>query len=213
MSVALAKGDKMAKPTLDEILEKLDPDLINEKIEQPHADARASYASKKTKVKAWEEFRKEVIDYVKHHHKQIYKADIDDARAYQIADRILSKSREEGGTGGIASAYSSSMKGKLQETFNLVHKGMEGEHIDAYNTDVFGEADPLDFDLSESLAKQYIDKYSSMLPPKVAKELKKKKPGELANVWPTLARQHTQVVYGHRDIVKKYQPAETGGGR
>lgn len=199
----------MAKPTLDEILEKLDPDLINEKIEQPHADARASHGSKKTRVKAWEEFRKEVIDYVKHHHKQIYQADIDDARAYQIANRILSQSREEGGTGGIASAYSSSRKGRLQDTFNLVHKGMEREHIDAYNTHVFGEVDPLDFKLAESLADQYMKKYGSILPPKVAKELKKKEPGELANQWQQLARAHTEVVYAHRDAVKKYQ---AGGG-
>lgn len=202
----------MAKPTLDEILEKLDPDLINEKIEQPHADARASHGSKKTKVKAWEEFRKEVIDYVKHHHKQIYKADIDDARAYQIANRVLSQSRQEGGAGGIASAYNDSRKGKLQDTFNLVHKGMESEHIDAYNTHVFGEVDPLDFDLATSLADQYMKKYGSILPPKVAKELKRKKPEELANVWSDLAKEHTRVVYGHRGLVKKYQAGGGEGG-
>lgn len=203
----------MAKPTLDEILEELDPDLINEKIEQPHADARASHGSKKTKVKAWEEFRKEVIDYVKHHHKQIYKADIDDARAYQIANRILSKSREEGGTGGIASAYNNSRRGRLQDTFNLVHRGMEGEDIEAYNTHVFGKVDPLDFDLATGLADQYIQKYGSMLPPKVAKDLKNKKPEELANVWSELARQHRDVVYAHRATIRKYQPAGGDGGR
>lgn len=199
----------MAKPTLDEILEKLDPDLINKMIEQPHADARASHGSKKTKVEAWEEFRKEIIDYVKHHHKQIYKADIDDARAYQIANRILSQSREEGGTGGIASAYSSSRKGRLQDTFNLVHKGMEAEHIETYNNHVLGEVDPLDFDLATSLADQYMKKYGSILPPKVAKDLKKRKPEELANVWSQLAKEHARVVYAHRDTVKKYH---AGGG-
>ena len=201
----------MAKnPTLDEIIEQLDPSVINEKVQQPHAEARASHESKKIKVRDYKEFLDEVTKYVQHHHKKVYGADMDKERAYHLAHRILSSIRkEEGGFGSVGQAYNDSLNGKLQDVFNLIHKGMEGEQIEAYNLHVFSQVDPLDFDLAAGMAQQYMDKYASLLPPGVAKKLKKKKPQELANQWQELAKAHVNVVYGHRGVVKQYDtPSE-----
>jgi hypothetical protein len=189
---------------LDRLIEELDPDKINEKVGKPHAKARAKYKSEKIEVFGWEDFRKEIIKYVKHHHKAVYKADIPDDQAYKIALEILEKKKEEGGFGGIQSAYKIAKDGKLQDVINSISAGMEAEASNNWRLYVLHQIDPMDFDAHTNLMKKYIDKYRAILPPKI----KTKKPEELAKDYDKLLLAHADIVYQQRGVLKKYEPTK-----
>jgi len=90
----------------------------------------------------------------------------------------------------------------LGDVLNKLAAGYEGKEIGAYSAHIFDSIDPLDFDTHVDLAKQYQKAYKSILP----KEIKLKKPEELAKNFQELIQNHTELVTSIREQIGVYKP-------
>ena len=186
---------------LDEIIEELDPDKIYGKVGKKHEEARVKYKVEKIRAEDWEDFKKQIIDYVKHHQKALYGVDMDDHRAYSLAVGILSRKKEEGGFGGLEAALSAGKK-SLRTVFDSIAESFQSEEENAYRLNVIHKVDPHDFDAHVELMTEYMSRYEPMLP----KGLKKRKPAELAKDYTTLLQAYAAETHAHRGQLKAYEP-------
>ena len=190
------------KVDLDKLIEDLDPEKINEEIGMQHTDTRNKYKIDNIKAESWDDFKKQIIDYVKHHHKKIYKADMPDEMAYAKAREILDDMTDRRGNKIVfLGAYEMDRKGKLPKVIDQLADAFEGEHIHAYNQHVMEQIDPLDFDQHVELVKQYREKYEKFLP----KEMKKQSDEELARHYQALIKHHEDVVGRVKGHLGKYE--------
>jgi len=188
------------KVDLDKLIEDLDPDKINEEIGMQHADVRNKYKIDNIKAESWDDFKKQIIDYVKHHHKKVYKTDMPDEMAYSKAREILENMRYQGQKIGFEGAFDLARKGKLPKVIDELANAFEGEHVHAYTQHVMERIDPLDFDQHVDLVKQYRVKYDKFLP----KDMKKRTDEELAKYYQALITHHGDVVKEVKSHMKKY---------
>ena len=198
----MAKEEKK-KADLDKITEDLDPDKINEKVVIPHITAHHKYLPKlenKISVNDYEEFKKEVIAYTKHHHKEVYKTDMPDDIAFARAQQFLEAAFKN--KGGFLGAYQQARKGRLGDVIKALADTEAAQHQGSYKEYIMNQIDPLDWDEHVDLVKQYKSKYQSLLP----KELKQKSDEQLANNWKDLIDHHLETVTGVKGYTKKYEP-------
>ncbi|MCX8147350.1 MAG: hypothetical protein N3D84_02695 [Candidatus Woesearchaeota archaeon] len=186
--------------SLEKMAEDLDPEKIDKEINPKHKKARQKYKLEKTEVKDYEEFKKEIIKYVQHHHKEIYGTKMPDHIAFDTARRHLEKRYEE--SGGFIGAYTEARRGKLDEVIDALSKHIAAEERNAHVSHVMSKIDPLDYDTHVKLAKQYLDKFGNLLP----KDIKKKTPEQLAHAWPDLIKSHQAIVSTAESYLKKYEP-------
>lgn len=191
---------KKEEVDLDAIVDELDPDKINEKVELPHKEARNKFKSEDVKANNYTDFKKKITEYVKHHHKEVYGADMPDEMAFSKAQSMLHSAYEK--KGGFVAAFKDAKKGNLNDIFNVLSDTMEGEHRESYVNNVMSSIDPMDFDTHVKLVKQYQSKYKDLLP----KDMKKKSPEELAKDYKGLIHAHVNIVDSARSIHKKYKP-------
>lgn len=182
---------KPKKLTIDEIAQLIDEDTINEKIGKRHSKARAAYKSDKIDVATWDDFHKEIMDYMKHHYKSAHSHDkVSDEIALGKAKSILDQyMRRDGGYEGAFKKFA--QKGKLQHIFNTLAQAIEQEEIQHYTDYTLTKhIDPDDYDRKTELAQQYIDKYSSFLP----KHLQHRKAGDIAQSIRDIVDSHAEVI-------------------
>lgn len=197
--------EEKKKYDLDKITEDMDPDQINEKVELPHIKAHSKWGRLgKISVSDYPEFRKEITEYMQHHHKEIYNTDMPDEIAFTRARDILANAFSEQ-TGGdrdkaFQFAYQRARKGRLGDIIRALAAGEESMHRRSYTQHIFQQIDPLDFDAHVDLVNQYKSKYGSFLP----KELKQKSSEELAKDYTSLIEHHTNIVEGAKGKLEKY---------
>jgi len=196
------KEEKKPKYDLDKIVGDLDPDKINEKVELSHRKARNKYALKDVQAKDYNSFMKEVTTYLKHHNKEVLKADLPDhiasGRAKQILDAIYKKE------GGMVGAFKDAKKGNMARVLDNLAGALENEERSHYVQHVMNQIDPQDFDGHVELVKQYVGKYGQFLP----KDMKKKSNEQLAHEYESLIDHHINVVDQAKSTLKKYDPGD-----
>ncbi len=190
------------KVNLDKLIEDLDPEKINEDIGMQHADIRNNYKIDNIKATNWDDFKDQIIKYVKNHHKKIYKTDMPDEMAYSKAREVLEQMRDKNGNRiGFLGAYELARKGKLPKVIDELSDAFEGEHTRAYTTHVMEQIDPLDFKQHVELVKEYRAKYSQFLP----KGMNKKSDAELARDYQGLIKHHASVVQKVKGNMEEYE--------
>jgi len=196
------KKEEKEKPDLDKLTEELDPDKINEKVELPHIRAHHKYKLEKISITDYADFRQQIIKYMQHHHKEIFKTDMPDEIAFTKALEILKEFKDEAGNKGFIAAYQSARKGRLGDVIKALAVAEEKEHSASYIHNIFHQIDPLDWDAHVDLVRQYKSKYGSLMP----KELKQKSDEELAKDYNSLIKHHIGIVEGAKTYIKKYEP-------
>jgi hypothetical protein len=188
---------------LESIAESLDPDKIDAEVGLKHREARNKFKIEDIKVKGYQQFRKTIIDYIKHHHKEVYGSDMPDEMAFGQAKDILDQAyKKEGGKeGGFIQAFKQGSKGNMAEVIDALARQLEGEHTHNYIRNIMHQVDPLDFEGHVKLVEQYLSKYSGSLP----KAMKKKSKEQLANDYEALVQHHIGVVDSVRSKVKGYE--------
>ena len=194
--------EKKAKYELDKIMDELDPNKVNEKVELKHREARRKYELKKSKVDEYDEFMDEVTKYVQHHHKEIFDSELPEHIASGRARRLIEAIYEK--KGGLAGARDEARKGNMAKVLDGLASALESDERAHYVQHVMNQVDPQDFDGHVQLVKQYTSKYGEMLP----KDFKAKTPEELANQYEGLIKHHIDVVEQAKTILEKYEPAK-----
>ena len=121
------KGKKGAPKeiSIDELVEKLSPEAVAEKVVKPHRKIRNNYKIGSPVVSDYNAFVKQVAGYVRHHWKEHYNGDISEHDAFGRAKAILdARFREQG---GITHAFGLAKEGKLDEVVNTLSAQFEAE--------------------------------------------------------------------------------------
>lgn len=191
--------DKKKEVNLDDLIERLDPDVANKKAGvAKHQNARNKYHLKNPGVSNWDEFRKEVIKYTKHHHKKLYGTKLSDDKAWDKGKEYF---KDEKGKPNVTAHYKNARDNKLAGVLNEISSGLESQDVQAYYAHVIDSIDPHDTDLKVKLMEQYKAKYKSILP----KELKTKKAIELANNYENLIMGHASLVQNKKQEMEVYK--------
>ena len=206
-------GKMKENPTIDDIIEALDPDKIEKEVVEPHAKARATYGKNEdygtqTSVKNRKEFKKAVISYMQHHHKEIYGTDLNETEAWNQGKGLLDAFEDVKG-GHNAFYLQAKSDQKLQDVFNSLHNAMEQRHRGEYKTMIKDWVDPMDFEETAELARQFMEKYEKILPKGTKDKMDLRDPKELANQWEALIDTHLDTVYKKvKPTMKKYDPGK-----
>jgi len=197
---------KKKKPNIDKLTEDLDPDKINKEVEIPHITAHHKWLPKleeKVSVDDYADFREQIIKYMQHHHKEIYKADMPDEQAFAKAHAILERFDDERGNKGFVGAYKSARQGRLGDVIKTLATFEELEHRKNYIENIFNQIDPLDWDSHVDFVKQYKSKYGQFL----HKRIRQRSDEELAKDWRPLIEHHAMsVVPRAKAQLQKYEP-------
>jgi hypothetical protein len=186
----------MTEPSeLEKIAAKLAPEKVAE-AEQPHDEAREKYSLSKFKIEDYGAFRKELIEYIKHHHKEVYNADIDDVRAFSEARRILEAALRD--QGGFIGAFDLAKDGKMKQVLDVLAGSMRGQAGRDYTTHVISEVDPTDLDKHTNLAQTYINMYKGQLP-----GVETYSAQQLAKDWDTFAQSHAEALHRYKKQLAK----------
>jgi hypothetical protein len=211
----MAEPEKKKKPEdLDQIVADLDPEKVNEKV-VGHDKARETYVLDKFKVKNYQEFREQLIKYMKHHykHKETYNTTLDDDRAFAKAHDILDQALKK--EGGFVGAYKKAKKGEMKDLLDLLAASEKEDHKENYITSVMKRISPDDtdegvFDQRVGIVKKVMDVYGKLLP----KGIKKRKPEALAHqyegfikMYQNAVNQAKEVVGGEKEKEKSYKAA------
>lgn len=185
---------------LDELMEELAPEKIQKKVVEPHAKAHEKYKLEKISVDSFEDFKKQVISYMKHHHKEMYKTDLPDDVAYSRGEAYLDAAFEE--QGGFKAAYKLAKQGRLRDVIESLSKSLRQERTAHYTKHIMRKVDPFDFEKHVDLAKQYIGEYGKLLK-KSGIEIKK--PEEMAKDYQGLINTHVNLIDQLTDQMGKYK--------
>lgn len=193
---------KKEETDLDAMVEDVDPDTVNEKVEIKHREARNAFKLEKIKVDTYSQFKKKITEYEQHHHKKVYGTEMPEELAFSKAMAILNEVYKK--EGGFVGAFKEAKKGNMNSVLDALANFEEGEHRSAYVQHVMSRIDPMDFDAHVKLVDKYKAKYDKFLP----KEMKKKSSAELAKNYQELIQHHANVVDSVRSKLKKYEPKE-----
>jgi hypothetical protein len=192
--------EKKSAYDLDKIVADLDPEKINKEVELKHRETRNKYKLENTQIKDYNKFFKEVTEYLKHHHKGVFKADLPDhmagGRARHLLDELYKKQ------GGIIGAVKEAKSGNMARVLDNLAAAMESEERSNYVQHVMNRIDPQDFDGHIGLVKQYKSKFGQFMP----KGMKTKSDEQLAHDYESLIDHHVKVVEEAKSALKKYEP-------
>jgi len=168
----------------------------------PHIKANHSYHLDKISVATHEEFRQEVIKYMKHHEQELYGSRISDETAFGRAYEILEAAFK--GKGGFTQgAYLQARNGRLKDIIDILAKSEEKEGEDNHKLYVLTTVDPLDWDTKLQLAKEFKNIYGQLIP-----QIQQQSPEQLAPNYQGLIVHHAAKKEEIREILEKYQPVQ-----
>jgi len=130
------------EPDLEEILQKLSPHTMAEKVTTPHRTAKLKFKLENSEIKDYGEFRDTVAKYVQHHFKEIYGAELPDEYALGQARDILSI--EQLGFGSIKAAFRAATEGRMDEVIAALAGYFENQGQRNYINNVVDVYDDLD---------------------------------------------------------------------
>jgi len=192
--------DKKKKIDLETLAQQLHPDTIIEKVDMIHDKSRESYKLEKLRTTDYDEFRGELIKFIKHQHKNIYGNEMDDARAFHVAYKIL---QDDHRGGGFVGNFKLARDGKMREVLDKILEAQKDEHREAYSTNVFGQIDPTDLDAHTKIAENFIDKYKSLMGKGETYTAQ-----QLAKDWQLWGKKHAQYTKLFNDDLRKYKKAK-----
>ncbi|MBI2147843.1 hypothetical protein HYU19_05230 [Candidatus Woesearchaeota archaeon] len=173
---------------VDDIIENLQPSKIKKNVLKPHRKARRGYSVKDDSVSDYAGFTKQIRDYVKHHHKEVFKAGLDDDRALGIAVEAIDRAyREEGGMTG---AFKAAKDGDLQEVLDNIAGYFMSQSQTHYTNAQIHRIDPTNFEDHVKVAEALQGKYGHLMP----KSHQNKKAAELAPDYSELIKHHVKKV-------------------
>lgn len=190
--------------SLDEIIGELAPEEIQKKVIEPHAKAHEKFKLEKISVDSFEDFKKQLISYMKHHNKELYKTDMPDEIAYGRAEALLDAVLRN--SGGFKGAYKIAREGRLRDVIETLSGALRKEHEQHYTRHVLRKIDPFDFEKHVSLAKEYSEIYKPLLK-KAGIEIKK--PEEMAKDYETWIQGHVDYIESLKEQMGKYKPKES----
>ena len=190
----------MAEPDLDKIVKSLHPDTVNSKVRRKHYNARSDYSTSGKDVVDFSGFRKEIIAYVKHHHKTIFGADLPDDMAYAKALQILNAENPNAQFKDFKSAYNAARDGRLGAVLDDIADGLRGEQENAYAINIIHQIDPFDYEAHKKVASKYI-----AMAKKIAPDAKFEKPEALAKDYNKLLQTQAEVLKMVAEPAKKYE--------
>jgi len=188
------------KPDLDKIVADLHPDVVVEKVHRPHYKARGSYPLKNIDVEDFGGFKKEIIAYVKHHHKKVFGSELPDDMAYAKALQIFQAGGEGARFKGLRQAYDAARDGRLGEVLDDIATGLRHEQEQAYTMGVIHRIDPFDFPTHVEVAKRYIAMAKTVAP-----KGKYAKPEAIANDYTRLLETQGQLMRAATEPAKAYE--------
>ena len=157
------------KLTLTEIIDRLEATEDVDKITDAHEDAREKYKPSagiiKRKTKDFRKFKAAIADYLKHHHKSLYKTELPDHMATAMVEELLANYKGAQ-KGGHMDAFGDAKKGKLADVLDYIKVQLREDELGKRDVHIIeSSVDPFDLDHQTAIVKDYMETHEHLLTP------------------------------------------------